>query len=104
MEKTYYTYIMANVSRKLYVGVTNNLRRRVFEHKRGEGSGFASRYKIDRLVYYEAFQYVTNAIAREKTIKGWLRERKLRLVEENNLGWLDLADGWFTEEELLAGD
>lgn len=93
---------MANISRRLYVGVTNNLRRRVFEHKRGEGSEFAAKYKIDRLVYYETFRYVTNAIAREKTIKGWLRERKMRLIEENNIGWIDLADGWFTEEELRA--
>jgi putative endonuclease len=58
---------------------------------------------IDRLVYFETFQYVTNAIAREKTIKGWLRERKLQLVEEQNLGWLDLAEGWFSAEELDAG-
>jgi putative endonuclease len=94
---------MANLSRKLYVGVTNNLHRRVFEHKCGNGSDFTSRYMIDRLVYFETFQYVTNAIAREKTIKGWLRERKLQLVEEQNLGWLDLAEGWFSAEELDAG-
>lgn len=76
----------------------------MFEHKQGAGSDFATRYKIDRLVYYETFRYVTNAIAREKTIKGWLRERKLRLIEEHNLGWLDLADGWFADEELRAED
>ncbi|MCB9357535.1 MAG: GIY-YIG nuclease family protein [Calditrichaeota bacterium] len=103
MDKTYYTYIMASISRRLYVGVTNNLHRRVSEHKRGEGCVFTARYKIDKLVYYETFKIVANAIAREKTIKGWLRERKLQLIEEQNLGWLDLSDGWFRDDELGSG-
>ncbi|MCB9357330.1 MAG: GIY-YIG nuclease family protein [Calditrichaeota bacterium] len=99
MDKTYYTCILSSVTRRLYTGVTNNLHRRMWEHKRGEGSEFAARYKINRLVYYETFQYVQNAIAREKEIKDLLREKKLRLIEEHNLGWLDLSESWFTEEE-----
>ncbi len=100
MEKTYYTYILSSLTKRLYIGVTNDLHRRIWEHKRGEGSEFAAKYKINRLVHYETFQYVTNAIAREKEIKGWRREKKFHLIEEQNLGWLDLAENWFTEEEL----
>lgn len=100
MEKTYYTYILSSITKRLYVGVTNNLRRRMWEHKRGEGGEFAARYNINRLVYHETFQYVTNAIAREKEIKDLLREKKILLIEEHNLGWLDLAESWFTKEEL----
>ncbi len=100
MEKRYYTYILSSISRRLYTGITNNLKRRMWEHKRGEGSDFAAKYKINRLVYFESFQYVTNAIAREKEIKDLLRAKKIQLIEAENPEWLDLADGWFSDKEL----
>ncbi|MGA9415593.1 MAG: GIY-YIG nuclease family protein [Terriglobales bacterium] len=80
----YCVYILANRSKTLYVGVTNNLRRRVWEHRFGNGSAFCKQYKIDRLVYYEGFDDVRNAIDREKRIKGWLRIRKIQLIVSVN--------------------
>src|SRR5216683_1597457 len=79
-EKAYYIYFMSNRSRTLYAGVTGNIRKRVYEHKTGAVEGFTSRYKLDRLVYWEKFQYVRNAIAREKQIKRWKRVKKVQLV------------------------
>jgi len=76
----YFVYIMTNRSKTLYTAVTNNLVRRVREHKTGIGSGFTAKYKLDRLVYFERFQDVHNAIEREKRIKGWLRIKKMALV------------------------
>jgi putative endonuclease len=93
-EKTYYVYIMANQSRTLYIGLTNNIKRRVFEHKNRLVEGFSCRYKIDRLVYVESFGDVYSAIAREKQIKHWRREKKLQLIAEQNPDWRDLSDGW----------
>jgi putative endonuclease len=92
--KTYYVYIMASQSRTLYVGVTNNLERRVYEHKHKAIEGFTSRYNINRLVYFAETNDVTAAIAREKEIKGWLRKRKVALIEEMNPGWRDLSAEW----------
>ena len=86
--RAYYVYIMASRSRVLYTGVTNNLARRVGEHK-NLVAGFTSRYRVTRLVYFEEFRYVLDAIAREKEIKGWVRARKIRLIEERNPTWED---------------
>jgi putative endonuclease len=97
--KYYYVYIMTNRSKTLYVGVTNNLRRRVWEHKQGTGSEFAFRYKVDRLVYFERFGDIHAAIAREKQIKGWLRVKKLGLVVSLNPTGADLSDGWYDRHE-----
>ena len=94
---TYWVYIMASRSRVLYTGVTNDLVRRVNEHQRGLIPGFASKYRITRLVYLEHFTDVRDAIAREKQIKGWVRARKIRLIEERNPTWEDLADRRFPE-------
>ncbi|MCP4612348.1 MAG: GIY-YIG nuclease family protein [Planctomycetes bacterium] len=91
--KTYYVYIMTNQSRTLYVGMTNNIRRRVWEHKEEHIEGFTSRYNIDTLVYVELFRDVGSAIAREKQIKGWRREKKLHLINQENSDWRDLSDG-----------
>jgi len=91
----FFVYIMTNRSRTLYVGVTNSLERRVFEHKNHLVKGFTSRYRIDMLVYYEMTQDVEVAIAREKQIKGWLRSKKIALIESMNPEWDDLAAGWF---------
>lgn len=93
--RTYYTYIMASRSRVLYTGVTNDLVRRVDEHKRGRNAGFTSRYHITRLVYFEEFADIRDAIAREKEIKGWRRSRRTSLVEGRNPTWDDLANAWF---------
>jgi putative endonuclease len=90
-EKRYYVYIMASLSGTLYSGVTNSVGRRSHEHKCGEGSSFTARYEVNRLVYYEVFHYVNNAIAREKQIKGWRRSRKVALIESQNPGWRDLS-------------
>jgi putative endonuclease len=83
-DHNYYVYIMTNRSKTLYTGVTNNLLRRVWEHKQGEGSNFCAKYKLDCLVYFERFQYVGNAITREKQIKGWLRIKKIALIVAQN--------------------
>ena len=93
--RTYYVYIMASRSRVLYTGVTNDLARRVCEHKRGLTPGFTSRYHVTRLVYFEEFGHVRDAIAREKQLKDWVRVRKMRLIEQKNPTWEDLADTWF---------
>ena len=93
--RTYYVYIMASRSRVLYTGVTNSLARRVNEHKRGLNAGFTSRYRVTRLVYFEEFADIRDAIAREKEIKGWKRSRKTSLVVERNPIWDDLAKAWF---------
>ena len=92
--KEYYVYIMANRSRTLYIGMTNNLERRVREHKEGRGSTFAAKYRIHRLVYYETTNDVQIAIARERHLKGWRRSRKIDLIESVNQNWTDLAANW----------
>jgi putative endonuclease len=92
--KTYFVYIMTNRSKTLYTGVTGRLIGRVREHKMGTGSGFAAKYKVDRLVYFERFQDVRNAIEREKRIKGWLRSKKIALIVSVNTEWRDLSMEW----------
>lgn len=82
--KQYYVYIMANRTRMLYTGDTNNLERRVYEHKNRIIPGFTSQYNITRLVYQEVFTDIRDAIAREKQIKGWLRAKKIALIETIN--------------------
>ncbi|MFH1719943.1 MAG: GIY-YIG nuclease family protein [Planctomycetota bacterium] len=94
-DKTYYVYIMTNQSRTLYVGFTNNIRRRVQQHKAGLVEGFTTHYNIDTLVYVESCADPSSGIAREKQIKRWRRERKLRLIAQENYDWRDLSDGWY---------
>jgi putative endonuclease len=89
--KTYYVYILTNRSKTLYVGITNDLERRVAEHRHKIGSAFTRKYNIDRLVYFEETSNVEAAIAREKQIKGWRREKKIALVEAMNPDWQDLS-------------
>ena len=95
----YFVYIMTNRSRTLYIGVTNNLVSRVREHKTGIGSGFTAKYKLDRLVYFERFQDVHNAIEREKRIKGWLRIKKIALIISVNPVWKDLSEEWYERHQ-----
>jgi putative endonuclease len=89
--KHYWVYIVTNRSRTLYVGVTNNLVRRVHEHRSKAIEGFTKRYNINQLVYYEETHDVLAAIAREKQLKGWLRRKKVALIEEFNPQWRDLS-------------
>ena len=90
----YYVYILASLSRRLYTGVTNDLMRRVYQHKQRAASSFTQRYRIDRLVYFDCSASVQAAIAREKQLKQWTRARKHRLIETNNAGWRDLSLDW----------
>jgi putative endonuclease len=94
MTKQFCVYIMSNKSRTLYTGVTNDLERRVYEHKKKLVPGFTAKYKIDRLVYYEVTQDINAAISREKQIKGWLRAKKIALIESANPDWRDLSVDW----------
>jgi putative endonuclease len=93
--KNYYVYIMTNHSKTLYTGMTNDINRRVYEHKQKLISGFTQKYNINKLVYFEETTDVTEAIAREKQIKGWLREKKIALVESINPTWKDLSASWY---------
>ena len=85
-------YILASLSRRLYIGVTSDLPKRLAQHRTGVASDFPQRYRINRLVHYEVFERITDAIAREKQLKGWRREKKLVLIEKSNAGWIDLTD------------
>ena len=87
MARQYYVYIMTNRSRTLYVGVTNDLGRRVYEHKSGTAEGFTKRYRINRLVYFDATSNIEGAISKEKEIKRWRRYKKIDLIEAENSGW-----------------
>ena len=89
-----YIYILSSKSRRLYVGVTNNLERRLCEHKQKLVPGFTKRYNIDRLVYFEQADDILTAIAREIQIKGWLRQKKLDLIARSNPTWNDLSIDW----------
>ncbi len=90
----YYVYFMASISRVIYIGVTNDLPRRVVEHKRGLADGFTKEYKCDKLVYCEYYQWVQEAIGREDQLKGWSRKKKIALIEKENPYWKDLSEEW----------
>ncbi len=91
----YYVYLMTNQTKTLYTGVTNDLLRRVYEHKLKSVPGFTAKYNITKLVYYETTTDIYSAISREKQIKGWLRVKKVNLIESSNPKWLDLAVNWY---------
>ncbi len=92
MDKEYFVYILASKSRVLYVGVTNNLYRRVDQHQQKQVEGFSSRYNVTRLVYYESTNDVRAALDREKQIKSWRRSKKVTLIEAMNPAWKDLSE------------
>jgi len=95
MEKYYFIYIMTNkYNTVLYTGITNNIQRRVYEHKNKSIKGFTSKYNITKLVYYEDYEDVNAAICREKQIKGWTRKKKDELINKLNPDWKDLSDDW----------
>jgi putative endonuclease len=93
-EYHFYVYILASRSRTLYIGFTNNIFLRVAQHRQNRPGTFTAEYNIGRLVYYEHFQYVLNAIDREKELKHWNREKKIVLIEQSNPTWEDLAANW----------
>ena len=95
----FYVYIMASANRVIYIGVTNSLTRRVWQHKYGDIEGFTSKYRVADLVHWESFDDVRNAISREKELKGWRREKKIVLIEDRNPKWKDLAAGWYGQSD-----
>lgn len=97
-DSSYATYIMASRSHTLYIGVTGSLHKRVFEHKWKEHDGFTEKYNCDRLVWFETYQDIRDAIAREKQLKGWRREKKIALIEKMNPAWIDLSRDWYDVE------
>ena len=94
-EHSYAVYILGSISGTLYIGVTNNLKFRVSQHKDHSFGGFTAKYEVDRLLYFEIFREVTDAIKREKQLKGWRREKKIALIEKDNPQWKDLSREWF---------
>ena len=92
--RNFYVHILANRSRVLYIGVTNDLERRVREHQQKLIPGFTQKYNVTRLVHYEWCENIRDAIAREKQLKGWRREKKVALVETRNPQWRDLSADW----------
>ena len=93
--RTYCAYIMGSLSGTLYIGITGSLHKRVFEHKFHRIEGFTDKYQVERLLYWESFDDVHRAIAREKQLKGWRRSKKIAQIESLNPHWLDLAREWF---------
>ena len=93
--KRYFVYIMASKSRRLYIGMTSNLEQRVFQHKAKGIEGFTEKYNIDRLVYFAETGDAVAAIEREKQLKGWLRAKKIALIQSENPAWTDLSRDWF---------
>ena len=91
----YYVYILTNWNHRiLYTGVTNNIERRLYEHRHGVNDGFTKKYNAHKLVFYTSFSNIDDAIAFEKKVKGWRRSKKNALIEEENPYWKDLAEGW----------
>ena len=95
MKKLYFVYILASKKNgTLYIGVTNNLIRRIYEHKNKLMEGFTKNYNVNILVHFEETDDISAALTREKEIKGWLREKKIKLIEKSNPEWRDLSEGW----------
>jgi predicted GIY-YIG superfamily endonuclease len=90
----FFVYIVASPGRTIYIRVTNNLERRMWEHRQRSDGGFTARYNVTRLVWFEMFSRIDDAIAREKQLKGWGRAKKVALVEAVNPNWADLSSGW----------
>ena len=98
--RAYYVYMLSSKTGTLYVGITNDLLRRMYEHKTGMTEGFTKKYSVNRLVYYEEIDNVDQAILREKQIKKWARSKKIALIKATNHQWKDLSEDWFDEAEL----
>ena len=101
----YYVYMLTNRNNKvLYTGVTNNLERRLYEHKNKLIDGFTKKYDVDKLVYFECTSDIKSAIAKEKQIKGWTRQKKNELIESMNTSWEDLSEKWAWEDSSLRSE
>ena len=101
-ERVYCTYIVASRSHTLYIGVTGDLLKRVFEHKQKKHEGFSAKYNCNRLVWFERFTDPASAIAREKQLKGWIRAKKIALIQKDNPTWEDLSEGWYPKKQLTV--
>jgi putative endonuclease len=95
MLKIYYVYILSSQRRALYIEVTSNIEHRVFQHKTHAFGGFTAKYNVTSLVYFERQEAVMTAIRREREVKAWRREEKIRLIESTNPKWRDLSYGWY---------
>ena len=99
----YYVYLLTNKGNQLiYTGVTNDLERRMFEHQTKYNKGFTAKYNCNKLVYYEEFQWIDEAIHREKQIKGGSRQKKIDLINAFNADWNDLSADWFADDEIAS--
>jgi putative endonuclease len=98
-EKTYYVYILSSQRRVLYIGITSNIEQRIFQHKAHTFAGFTAKYNITNLVYFERYGNVLTAIRREKELKYWRREKKIKLIESANPTWCDLSYGWYQRHQ-----
>ena len=92
----FYVYILASRSGVLYTGMTNDLKRRVWQHNQKQVQGFTAKYNVSLLMYYETFSTPSQAIAAEKRIKAWTRRKRIDLIESQNSTWNDLAEEWYT--------
>jgi putative endonuclease len=101
VEKTYYVYILSSQRRVLYIGITSNIECRVGQHKSHTFGGFTAKYNVTDLVYFERYSSVGKGIRREKELKGWRREKKIALIEVDNLKWRDLSYGWYQPTRLI---
>jgi putative endonuclease len=95
MQKTYYVYILSSQTRVLYIGMTSNIEQRIYQHKTQTFGGFTAKYNVTKLVHFERYGSVMTAIRREKEMKGWRREEKLKLIVSVNKNWNDLSYGWY---------
>jgi putative endonuclease len=96
IEHSYYVYFLSNKKNgTLYIGMTNNIERRIYEHKIGLVEGFTKRYGLSKLVFCEFYKHVNDAIKREKQLKNWHRQWKINLIEEDNSNWDDIAKDWY---------
>lgn len=100
MQLRFFVYILASQSGVLYVGVTRDLLRRMYQHRVGQVPGFTRRYHVNKLVFYEETPSARSAFERERQMKGWKRQKKIRLIETVNPEWLDLATEWFPKGNL----
>ena len=102
--KYYWVYVMSGRTRTLYIGVTDDIERRTYEHRHKSFPGFTSKYRLDRLVYFEEHADIRDAIERERQIKSWRREKKLALIKSLNPSWRDLSLNWHLNERAGSSD
>src|ERR1041384_4531371 len=102
MPKRFYVYIVGSASGVLYIGSTSDIRTRIWQHRHGTFGGFTSRYRVHRLLWFEGHSGPLSMVGRERQLKGWIRARKVQLIESTNAGWRDLAQGWYEDDDFRA--